>query len=91
MTPLTFIYTVIYVGPLLALLAVIYANKQDRRNPIDKAPTTPLALPAALVLVVWLTSAVLSADVPGQDPCSLLEPYSWQWWLLGCYWGSYPG
>jgi hypothetical protein len=91
MTPETFIYAVIYGGPVLALVAVLYANKQDRRDPIDAAPTfvyAPMALPGVLLLVVWLTSAVLYADVPAQDPCSLLEPYSWQWWLLGCYWGS---
>jgi hypothetical protein len=92
MTPETFIYAVIYGGPLLALVVVVLANRHSRStDPIDAEPTSvfaPGAAVSAVLLAVWLTSAVLYADVPAQDPCSLLEPYSWQWWLIGCYWGS---
>jgi hypothetical protein len=47
-----------------------------------------VAVVACLPLFLGLMSAVLHADVPISDPCGLLEPYSWQWWLLGCAWGS---
>jgi hypothetical protein len=47
-----------------------------------------IAVVACLPLFLGLMSAVLHADVPLGDPCSLLEEYSWKWLLLGCLWGG---
>jgi hypothetical protein len=79
-------------GPVLALAAVLYANRLDRREGVQGDGMTPFYVPGAvlslLLVVVWFTSAVVYADVPVGDPCSLLEEWSWKWILLGCLWGS---
>jgi uncharacterized membrane protein YkgB len=48
-----------------------------------------VAVVTCLPLMLGLMSAVLHADVPVKDTCSWLEPWSIEWILLGCIWGSY--
>jgi hypothetical protein len=47
-----------------------------------------IAVLTCVPLFLGLMSAVLYADVPVKDTCSWLEPWSIEWLLLGCLWGS---
>lgn len=39
---------------------------------------------AALVIAAFV-ACQLYAQVPIKDPCSYLEPYSWEWWFWNCW------
>jgi hypothetical protein len=55
---------------------------------LPASPGSLVGVAGLLSVIAWASVAVLHADVPLNDPCSLLEPYSWRWYLLGCLWGS---
>jgi hypothetical protein len=78
----TYVNWLFLVGPLVTLLVVVIANRMDREE--GEIPNAPVSL-------YWLCAMPSFAFLAFQavkHPCSYLEPWSAEWILLGCLWGS---
>jgi uncharacterized membrane protein YdcZ (DUF606 family) len=83
MEPVMLLASVFLFGGFVALVAVLIARWQERREGARRE------VPVALFVAVFLGSLFLfakaaSADQVGLDPCVHLEPWSWYWILIGC-------
>jgi hypothetical protein len=78
---------VFLVACAAAFAACVFARRQERKEGVPQESSTALALTGAMFLlsIVTFAGSIQAAQV-GQDPCVNLLPYSFEWYLIGCWW-----
>jgi hypothetical protein len=79
---------VFLVACAAAFAACVFARRQERREGVPQESSQALALTGAMFLLslVIFAGSVMQAAQVGIDPCVNLLPYSWEWYLIGCWW-----